>query len=315
MGIDPKTTAFIFPGQASQRLGMGRALAQADPHAAEVFTRADQILGYPISKICWEGPLDALNDTENTQPALVTHSIAVLRALQARHPWLQPVYAAGHSLGEYSALVAAESLAFDDALRLVLERGRAMKQAGDLNPGGMVAVLGVVIGEVERACDAAAETTGKHVRVANDNCPGQIVISGEQPALDTASKLLRAAGARKLVPLAVSVAGHSPLMQPAQSRLEAVLADTPISDPSFPIIGNVNAQPLRSAAAIRQELSVQLTERLRWNESIGNMIAAGVDTLIELGSGNVLTSMMKRIERSVRSIAIDEPDSFSLLDP
>jgi [acyl-carrier-protein] S-malonyltransferase len=315
MGIDPKTTAFIFPGQASQRLGMGHTLAQTDPHAAEIFARADRILGFPISKICWEGPLEALNDTEHTQPALVTHSIAVLRALQARHPWLQPVCAAGHSLGEYSALVAAESLTFDDALRLVSIRGRAMKQAGALNPGGMVAVLGVAIVEVEKACKDAAKATGKHVLVANDNCPGQIVISGEHPALDEASKLLRAAGARKLVPLAVSVAGHSPLMQPAQSRLEAMLADIPISDPCFPVIGNVHAQPMRTAAAIREELSVQLTERLRWNESIGSMITAGVDTMLELGSGNVLTSMMKRIDKSVRSIAIDEPDSFTMLDP
>ena len=315
MDIDPKTTAFIFPGQASQRLGMGRALSQVDPHAAEVFARADQILSHPISKICWEGPLEALNDTEHTQPALVTHSIAVLRAVQARHPWLQPVCAAGHSLGEYSALVAAESLTFDDALRLVLERGRAMKQAGDLNPGGMIAVLGLEIAAVEKACQAAVEASGKHVAVANDNCPGQIVISGEQPALDRVAEFLHAAGARKLVPLAVSVAGHSPLMQSAQSRLKAVLSDTPISDPHFPVIGNVHAQPLRTAAEIREELSVQLTERLRWNESIGNMIAAGVETMIELGSGNVLTAMLKRIDKNVRSIAIDEPDSFTLLDP
>jgi [acyl-carrier-protein] S-malonyltransferase len=315
MGIDPKTTAFIFPGQASQRLGMGCVLAQTDPHAAEVFARADQILGFPISKICWEGPLETLNDTENTQPALVTHSIAVLRSLQARYPGLQPACAAGHSLGEYSALVAAEALTFDDALRLVLERGRAMKQAGTQNPGGMVAVLGSTIAEVEEACRAAAETTGKHVTVANDNCPGQIVISGEHAALDMASELLRAAGARRLVPLAVSVAGHTPLMQPAQSRLEAMLANTPISDPSFPVIGNVHAQPMRNAAAIRKELSVQLTKRLRWNESISNMIAAGVDTVIELGSGDVLTAMMKRIDKSVRSIAIDEPDSYTVLDP
>jgi [acyl-carrier-protein] S-malonyltransferase len=315
MGLDPKTTAFIFPGQASQRLGMGRALAQVDPHAAEVFARADQILGFPISNICWEGPLEALNDTEHTQPALLTHSIAVFRSLQVRHPWLQPVCAAGHSLGEYSALVVAESLTFDNALRLVQERGRAMKQAGDLNPGSMIAVLGLAITEVDEACQAAAEITGKHVLVANDNCPGQIVISGEHPALDKASELLHAAGARKLVPLAVSVAGHSPLMRSAQSRLEAMLADTPISDPCFPVIGNVSAQPMHTAAAIREELSIQLTERLRWNESIGNMIAAGVDTLIELGSGGILTAMMKRIDKSVRSIAIDEPDSFTVLDP
>jgi [acyl-carrier-protein] S-malonyltransferase len=314
MDIDPKTTAFIFPGQASQRLGMGHALAQIDSHALEIFKHADRILGFTLSKLCWEGPADLLNDTENTQPALVTHSIAVLRALQARHPWLRPACLAGHSLGEYSALVAAEALTFDDALRLVLERGRAMKQAGVLNPGGMIAVLGVEIDDVEKICVTAAQVTGKCVIVANDNCPGQTVISGEQPALDMASELLRSEGARRLVPLNVSVAGHSPLMQPAQSRLESALTTTPIAEPSTPVIGNVLGRPMLSAAAIRQELAVQITERLRWTESMQNMIANGINTVIELGPGNTLSSMMKRIDSNVRAVAIDEPDSFAMLD-
>ena len=220
----------------------------------------------------------------------------------------------GHSLGEFSALVAAGSLRFEDALLLVQERGLAMKQAGELNPGGMLAALGADIALAEQACLKASQQTGKIVGIANDNCPGQVVISGEREALAAASEILQEAGVRKLVPLAVTIAGHSSLLDPAQARLNLALSKTPIQDPGFPVIGNVSAAPLETAADIRADLSAQLTSRVRWTESMQAMIASGIDTFIELGSGSVLSSLLKRIDRSVRSLSIDEPDSLSVFD-
>jgi [acyl-carrier-protein] S-malonyltransferase len=310
MPLNPKTTAFLFPGQGSQRAGMGRALAEESPHAAEVFSRADEILGFPLSRICWQEPAEVLNQTENAQPALLTHSVAALRAFEARFPEFQPAGAAGHSLGEFTALVAAGSLTFEDALKLVRERGLAMKHAGEVNPGGMLAALGAEISLAERACQEASDQTGKIVGVANDNCPGQVVISGEEEALAAAREILQEAGVRRLVPLPVTIAGHSPLLDPAQARLNQALEETPVLDPGFPVIGNVHAGPLESAAEIRADLSAQLTSRVRWTESMQAMIASGIDTFLEFGSGDVLSGMLKRIDRNVHSIHIDEPESF-----
>lgn len=293
---------------------MGLALAEKDSHAAQVFARADEILGFALSKLCWEGPADLIHETENAQRGLLTHSVAVLRALQARYPDLQPACAAGHSLGEYSALVAAGALTFEDALLLVQERGLAMKQAGALNPGGMLAALGADIALAEQACLQASQQTGKIVVIANDNCPGQVVISGEREALAAAAEILQGAGVRRLVPLAVTVAGHSPLLNPAQARLNHALSNTPVQTPGFPIIGNVSAAPLETAADIRTDLGAQLTSRVRWTESMQAMIAGGIDTFIELGPGDVLSGMLKRIDRNVRSFSIDNTESFTALD-
>ncbi len=310
MSLDPQKTAFIFPGQGSQVVGMGRALAEADRAAVEVFKQADIILGYSISELCWEGTTEVLNDTQHTQPALLTHSIAVLRAFQHRYPEFEPAYTAGHSLGEFSALVAAGALTFPDALRLVRERGQAMKASGERQPGGMVAVIGMELPKVEEACRWISSRGEGSVWVANDNCPGQVVISGDQIALASVSKRLVKDGARKVVRLAVSIASHSPIMKFAQEHFNQVLQTTPILNPRIQTIGNVSAEPLISASLVRGDLSAQLTSRVRWTESIQAMIDTGITTYLEMGPGNVLTGLLKRIDRSITGLALNTPASF-----
>jgi [acyl-carrier-protein] S-malonyltransferase len=313
MPIDPHTTALVFPGQGSQFVGMGRVLAQAEPAAADVFARADYLLGFPLSTLCWEGPEQALNDTVNTQPALLVHAIAALRVLQQRLPGFQPALVAGHSMGEFTALVAAGALGFDQALMLVLERGRAMQAAGARRPGGMAAVFGLEVDAVAEVCTRASREVSSVVQVANDNCPGQVVISGDGMALDRAIEMLTIDGAKKTVRLAVSIGAHSPLMQPAQDRLCRAIDAAGLSDPRIPIIGNVEAAPLRSADAVRRDLQAQLTSRVRWTETIRVMRSAGVRTFAELGPGNVLCGLIRRIDRNATTLAVDAPESFGAL--
>jgi [acyl-carrier-protein] S-malonyltransferase len=313
MTLEPQKTAFLFPGQGSQIVGMGNELALKEPVAAEVFRQADLILGYPLSEICWEGPAEVLNDTYYTQPALLTHSTAVLRTFQERYPDLKPAYSAGHSLGEYSALVTAEALSFPDALRLVQERGRTMKASGEQQPGGMAAVLGLSVSEVEDVCQKVSAEDEGGVWVANDNCPGQVVISGELTALSTASERLVENGARKVVRLAVSIASHTPIMEYNLEEYYQLLEATDIYRPQIPVIGNVNAAPLLSAADVQNELYLQLVSRVRWTESIRTMIDDGITTFLEMGPGNVLTGLLRRIDRSVAGFTLDTPDSFASL--
>jgi [acyl-carrier-protein] S-malonyltransferase len=313
MAPDPARTAFIFPGQGSQAVGLGQALAQAEPKAAAVFQQADASLGFALSTLCWEGPEEALNATENTQPALLTHSVAVWTVFKDRFPEFNPAALAGHSLGEFSALVAAGAVTFADGLRLVRARGEAMKAAGQDQPGGMAAVLGLETGQVRQICEQATEQASGGVWVANDNCPGQVVISGDNQALAIASEMCSQSGARKVMRLAVSIAAHSPFMAAAQTRFASALDATPLQDPIAPVYANVTAAPLRTAQEIGVDLKAQLTANVRWTESIQAMAAAGVGSFIEMGSGKVLTGLIRRIDSSLERLNLDEPESFATL--
>lgn len=310
--LDSSTTAYVFPGQGSQTVGMGKSLADASPAARSVFAEADDLLGFRLSALCWHGPEETLTDTVNAQPALVATSLAALRALEERLGPTPPAYLAGHSLGEFSALVAAGALTFADGLRLVRERGRLMKAAGERSPGAMAAVLGLeaeALAEVCREASASAGS-GRTVVVANDNCPGQLVISGDNAALDRALELARARGARRAVKLPVSIAAHSPLMAQASAEFSAAVAAVGFGPPRAPVIGNVSARPLTDAAAIRAELTAQLTSPVRWADSVRYMLAQGVDTFVELGSKDVLTGLLKRIDARAVGVAVGAPEAL-----
>lgn len=298
---------------------MGQELVAAFPAAREIFNQADELLGFPLSQLAWDGPESELNDTINTQPALFVHSMAALSVLKEAHPGIQPAYVAGHSMGELSALVAAGALPFADTLFLVRRRGELMKRAGILSPGGMAAIMGLDIPTVENICVQASLRDAESpeiVQVANDNCPGQVVISGNRAALERALPLATQAGARRAIPLAVSIAAHSPLMESAQVDFNQAVEAAPITDPITPIVGNVNAYPLNTAGEIRSDLRDQLTHRVRWTEAIQFMISQGVNTFIEIGSGSVLTGLLKRIDREKEGITFGSPaDLDRLLSP
>jgi [acyl-carrier-protein] S-malonyltransferase len=308
--MDWTKVAFVFPGQASQVVGMGKDFADAYPAARQAFEHADDVLGWSLSDLCFNGPEGDLNDTLNTQPALYVCGIAILRALRSEYPDATPGFVAGHSLGEFTALAAAEGLSFEDGLRLVRERGRLMKRAGEVSPGAMAALLGLDADAVRDVCARASQHTSGVLVLANDNCPGQIVISGDTATLDYGLELATQAGAKKAVKLAVSIASHSPLMKSVAPTFSEALEATAFQSPHIPVYGNVNAAPLTRVEAIRDELSKQLTSSVRWTESVQAMIAAGAQQFLELGPKDVLTSLLKRIDRSKSGAAVNSADNM-----
>lgn len=298
MKLDPRTTAFVFPGQGSQTIGMGRELAAVYPQAEQTFEEADDILGFPLSRLMWDGSEADLNDTLNTQPALYVHSMAAQRVFMHLYPDFAPASVAGHSLGEISALSAAGALSFADGLRLVRKRGELMKRAGEQSPGSMAAILGLNIPTLEKVC-AEASTAGEIVQVANDNCPGQVVISGAKAAVERAIAGAKAAGAKRGIPLAVSIAAHSPLMASIQDEWDEAVNACPMVVPGIPVISNVLARPLMTIDALRTDIKAQMGSRVRWTESVREMLQSGVQAFVELGSGSVLVGLIRRIAQSL----------------
>lgn len=288
------TTAWIFPGQGSQFVGMARDLYETYASARAVIDAADAALGFSLSKLMFEGPEAELTDTLNTQPALLAHSIAALAALQQATANTLPTatLCAGHSLGEYSALVAAGALDFADGIKLVRARGAAMKRAGELRPGAMAALIGLDDAKLNEICQTAGA-----VQVANYNAPGQIVLSGEKGALERAVELAKQAGAKRAIVLAVSIAAHSELMRSAVEDFRAAVFNTPLNIPRLPIVSNVTAQPMRQVETIRAEMLAQLTSAVQWTRSVELMQAQGVSVFLELGPKDVLTGLNKRIVR------------------
>ena len=303
--------ALIFPGQGSQVVGMGRDAAARFPEARAVFERADTALGFPLSRTCFEGPEEALRLTATTQPAILTTSIALLEALRAAIPDLtkQVVCAAGHSLGEYSALVAAGALGLDDAVRTVRRRGEYMQEAVPVGAGAMAAVMGAPLPAVEALCRAAAG--GDVLSPANLNAPDQTVVAGSAAAVRRLLPLAREHGARRVVELPVSAPFHCALMEPARVRLAADLARLDLRDAAFPVINNVSALPETRAASLRDALTAQVTAPVRWVETIRSLRALGVGIMIEVGPGRVLGGLAKRIEPEMTCLNVDDPDSLA----
>lgn len=296
--------AFLFPGQGSQAVGMGRDLYEREPAARALYDAADARLGFPLSRICFEGPEEALTDTAVQQPALFVTSLAAWEALRARGE-ADAGFVAGHSLGEFSALAAAEALSFADGLALVRRRGELMKLAGERQPGGMAAVLGLDAAPIALLCARAAAETGRTVGVANDNCPGQVVITGDETALTRAITLLTEAGARKVVRLPITIAAHSPLMASVADEFAAAVDAAPLATARIPVVANVTARPIAAPDEIRAELKAQLTSPVRWTDSIRYLGAQGVDSYVEVGPGDVLLGLVKRIDRESRRVKFE----------
>jgi [acyl-carrier-protein] S-malonyltransferase len=305
-------TALLFPGQGSQKVGMGRALAEAHAVAKQVYAEADDVLGFSLSKLCFEGPEDQLVLTRHTQPAILTTSIAVLRVLLERGLTFDVV--AGHSLGEWSALVAAGALQLGDAVRLTHLRGTYMQEAVPAGQGAMAAIIGLAP-EALRAVCAQASQPGEAVELANLNGAGQIVISGHAAAVERAIPDAKAAGAKRAVKLAVSAPFHCSLMKPAADRLAAALADVTIRAPRVPVVANVTAQPTQDPAQIKALLIEQVTQTVRWEESVQTLAGLGVTRAYELGAGAVLKGLVKRISEAIETTAIGEPQEVQAFAP
>ena len=293
--------AYVFPGQGSQKVGMGKDLFGSSEVARNIFLEADKVLGFPLSKLCFEGPEEELRLTNNAQPALLTMSIAVYQAaiqVNEHTKITTPTLVAGHSLGEYSALVLAGVLDFSSAVYLASERGRLMFDAGQKVPGSMAAIIGLDEAVVQSLCQESGTW------LANINCPGQLVISGERASIEKAIDLAKAKGAARAIPLQVSGAFHSPLMQPAVEGLSNAMAKLNFKDAAIPVIGNVSALPLVSSRDIKDELLQQLCNSVQWQRSVEYMVKNGTSVIVEIGAGNVLAGLVKRIDKTVRSVNI-----------
>lgn len=306
--------AFVFPGQGSQYVGMGRAIYEASQAARRIFQQADEALGFSLTRLCFEGPEEELADTINAQPAILTVSIATLAALRERLNELgkaiSPIFVAGHSLGEITALVAADVLEFTDAVRLARERGRLMKESGAERPGGMAAVIGLdeqSLSEIIRTAQARGI-----IVLANTNSPEQSVLSGAREALASAIELVRERGARA-VPLKISIASHSPLMERAAAQFAEVVARIQLREPQVPIVAHIRGQLLQSADDIRRELAEGLIRPVEWTRQVRQMVEGGVDTFIEIGPTNVLARLIERINSNVRALSLAERDFAALL--
>jgi [acyl-carrier-protein] S-malonyltransferase len=299
--------AYIFPGQGSQHSGMGRDLAEKFPTARQVFEDADEALGFSVSDLCFNGPAEQLQLTENTQPAILTTSIAALRAMQAEN-FPRPDFVAGHSLGEYSALVAGGALSLADAARTVRKRGEYMQQAVPVGTGAMAAILGATLETINAGCEEASQ--GQVCSAANINSPSQVVIAGETGAIDRAIVILKERGAKRAMKLNVSAPFHCAMMKPAQDRLAADLAEIHFSDLQVPVITNVDAQAVRAGDKVRDSLVRQVSQPVRWLESVEFLISQGVKTFIEIGPGKVLSGLVRQIDRDVQCVNVEDEVSL-----
>ncbi|RXT15077.1 ACP S-malonyltransferase [Ammoniphilus sp. CFH 90114] len=301
--------AFIFPGQGSQYVGMGKEAQEKSTAAAEIFAVADKTLGFPLSHMCFEGPEEELRLTVNTQPAILTTSIAVLKWLKESMD-IQPSYVAGHSLGEYSALVAAGAMSFEDAVQAVRSRGQYMEEAVPAGVGAMSAVLGMDREKLHAICKEITEA-GDPVQLANLNCPGQIVISGSAEGVLRAGAEAKTQGAKRAIPLNVSGPFHSSLLAPASEKLKQRLSDLTVSDAQIPVVANVSAQGLTNADDIFSSLVEQVSSPVLWEDSIQYMASLGVDTYIEIGPGTVLAGLVKKIDKTARVFSIQDEASLN----